>query len=73
MFSEIKEVSTRLQNQDFYSDKDSLEVLVWSPEALEKDEEDLALKLADCGTGVSQVLAMLYVCLLYTSPSPRDA
>lgn len=55
MFPEIKEVSARPQSQKF------LEVLVWSPEAYEQDDINLALKLADCGTGVSQVLAILYV------------
>ncbi len=72
MFPEIQEVSARIQkkNYDSYEDYlDYLEVLVWSPEALEKDKEDLALKLSDCGTGVSQVLAMLY--LIVTSSKPN--
>ncbi len=68
MFPEIKRVSARIQKKDFYTDKDYLEVLVWSPEALEEDEEDLALKLADCGTGVSQVLAILYVVVTASEP-----
>ncbi|MGB3509819.1 MAG: AAA family ATPase [Microcoleaceae cyanobacterium] len=68
MFPEIKEVSARIQEKDFYSDKDYLEVLVWSPEALEQDKEELALKLADCGTGVSQILAILYVVIKASEP-----
>ncbi|WP_371357146.1 ATP-dependent endonuclease, partial [Hydrocoleum sp. CS-953] len=68
MFPEIKEVSARIQEQKSYIDNNSLEVLVWSPEALEEDEEDLALKLADCGTGVSQVLAILYVVVTASEP-----
>ncbi|MGD1713095.1 ATP-dependent nuclease [Dapis sp. BLCC M172] len=68
MFPEIKEVSARIQKKDSSTYQDYLEVLVWSPEALEEDEEDLALKLADCGTGVSQVLAILYVVVTASEP-----
>ncbi len=68
LFPEITEVSARIQKKDFHTYEDYLEVLVWSPEALEKDEENLALKLADCGTGVSQVLAILYVVVTASEP-----
>ncbi|MGD1703434.1 ATP-dependent nuclease [Dapis sp. BLCC M229] len=68
MFTEIKKVSARFQKKDSGTYQDSLEVLVWSPEALEEDEEDLALKLADCGTGVSQILAILYVVVTASEP-----
>ncbi|RZO52718.1 MAG: hypothetical protein EVA89_31175 [Sandaracinaceae bacterium] len=44
-----------------------VEVLVWSgPPDAERD--DLAIPLMECGTGVSQVLAMLYVVLTADSP-----
>ncbi len=72
MFPEIKKVSAHIQKKNYDSYEDDLyylEVLAWSPEALEKDEARLALKLADCGTGVSQVLAMLY--LIVTSSKPK--
>ncbi len=62
LFPEIKEVFARSKGNP------SLEVLLWSPEALEEDREDLALKLADCGTGVSQVLAILYVVVTASEP-----
>ncbi|MGD1804663.1 ATP-dependent nuclease [Dapis sp. BLCC M126] len=69
LFPEIKQVSAHLINKRSPVNKDYLEVLVWSPEAYEEDDTNLALKLADCGTGVSQVLAILYV--VVTSLEPK--
>ncbi len=68
LFPEIKQVSAHLIKKRSPVNKDYLEVLVWSPEALEQDKEELALKLADCGTGVSQVLAILYVVITASEP-----
>ncbi|NEQ41487.1 MAG: AAA family ATPase [Okeania sp. SIO3I5] len=62
LFPEIKEVFASSKRQT------PLEVLVWSPEAFDRKREDLALKLADCGTGVSQVLAILYVIVTALEP-----
>lgn len=47
----------------------SIEILVWSKDAVENDREDLAIPLSACGTGIGQVLAILYVVL--TSQEPR--
>lgn len=45
-----------------------LSIKVWDTEPkLERD--DLAVSLADCGTGIGQVLAMMYV--IVTSPRPQ--
>jgi len=46
----------------------ALELLVW-PLGVDLDRDDLAMRLADCGTGVGQVLAILYV--VVTSRDPR--
>ncbi|MEG4023743.1 AAA family ATPase [Microcoleus sp. S13C4] len=46
-----------------------LEILIWSKEASENDREDLAFPLSECGTGIGQVLAILYAVL--ASPAPR--
>ncbi|NES02961.1 MAG: AAA family ATPase [Okeania sp. SIO2F4] len=62
LFPEIKKVSAHSNDQK------SLEILVWSPKASEEDDINLALKLADCGTGVSQVLAILYVVVTASEP-----
>ncbi|WP_158617570.1 ATP-binding protein [Corallococcus sp. CA049B] len=45
-----------------------VEILVWN-EPPEQEREDLAVPLSECGTGIGQVLAMLYV--LVTADSPR--
>lgn len=69
IFPEIKMVSTRpLAQKSIHTKEQKLEVLVWSPEADDRDDEDLALPLADCGTGVSQVLAILYVVVTSSEP-----
>jgi len=46
----------------------NLRVLVWTVDP-ESEREDLAVPLAEGGTGIGQVLAILYVVL--TSPYPR--
>jgi predicted ATPase len=43
------------------------EIRVW-PHAPETEREDLTHSLADCGTGVGQVLAIVYVVLTATEP-----
>lgn len=45
-----------------------VEIRVWSS-GYEQEREDLAIPMAACGTGVGQVLAILYLAL--TSKSPR--
>ena len=66
-------MSVRYQNkqggQISLRDSAPLEILVWSKEAAENEREDLAFPLSACGTGISQVLAILYVVL--TSQEPR--
>jgi AAA domain, putative AbiEii toxin, Type IV TA system len=46
----------------------NVEIFVWN-ESRESRRDDLAVPLTDCGTGVSQVLALLYV--VVTSEQPR--
>lgn len=43
------------------------EIVVFQGEH-DSEREDLAIRLADCGTGIGQVLAMLYVVITSTSP-----
>ncbi len=64
-------VSSRTKKSKRFSgnDKAKLEVLVWSPEAEEEDREDLALELENCGTGVSQLIAILYVVVTTIEPA----
>jgi len=73
IFPDIQSVSVRpqpKQRNKFSVDKSSrLEILVWSREADENEREDLSFPLSSCGTGISQVLAILYVVL--TSQEPR--
>jgi predicted ATPase len=45
-----------------------LEIMVWNIEP-ETEREDLAVSLSSCGTGIGQVLAILYVVM--NSPEPR--
>ncbi|VXD24863.1 RecF/RecN/SMC N terminal domain protein [Planktothrix serta PCC 8927] len=60
IFPDIKSVSAELNPKTSTKD-DEYEILVWSPEADQEDIKDFALPLSQCGTGVSQVLAILYV------------
>jgi AAA15 family ATPase/GTPase len=46
-----------------------VEIRLWTPEAAYEDREDLTFPLSNCGTGISQVLAILYVVI--TSQLPR--
>ncbi|MDP9363511.1 MAG: ATP-binding protein [Chloroflexota bacterium] len=62
VFPDIRGVSVRGQLPD------RLEVLTWTV-PMETEREDLAVPLAESGSGVGQVLAMLYVAL--TAPYPR--
>lgn len=47
----------------------TVEIRVWSIEAVKNSREDLTFPLSACGTGISQALAILYVVL--TSQYPR--
>jgi predicted ATP-dependent endonuclease of OLD family len=74
IFPQTKWISVRPKPKQegqsiLYTNSSELEVLVWSLEAAENDREDLALPLSKCGTGIGQVLAILYVVL--TSQEPR--
>jgi predicted ATPase len=60
---QIKQVGVRS-----YRDPTYVEVVVWTEDAALRNN-DLAFSLSECGTGVGQVLAILYV--VYTSPDPR--
>ncbi|MBW4486862.1 MAG: AAA family ATPase [Trichocoleus desertorum ATA4-8-CV12] len=46
-----------------------VEIRLWTIEAAREGREDLTFPLSDCGTGISQVLAILYVVI--TSQLPR--
>ena len=76
IFPEIGEVSVRPKpiikdprEIDTSRRSRELEILIWSKEASENDREDLAFPLSECGTGIGQVLAILYAVL--ASPAPR--
>lgn len=73
IFPHIKLVSVRPQPKQkgeiYVRDSSRLEILVWSKEAFDNDREDLAFPLSECGTGIGQVLAILYVVI--TSLEPR--
>lgn len=61
IFPTIREVSVRPWQGQFA-------IMVWNSEA-PPDRSDLAVELSESGTGIGQVLAMLYI--LVTSGSPR--
>ena len=61
VFPSIRRVSVRPRGNNF-------EIMVWNADA-PVDRVDLAIELAESGTGVGQVLAMLYI--IVTSESPR--
>ncbi|MEQ9481782.1 AAA family ATPase [Coleofasciculus sp. F4-SAH-05] len=71
IFPEINVVSVHniRQKERPVLSSSSIEILVWSKDAVENDREDLAFPLSACGTGIGQVLAILYVVL--TSQEPR--
>lgn len=69
VFPDIASVSADLTGKkDKLSSRNEYKILVWSPEAEEQDLKDFALPLSDCGTGVSQVLAILYVVVTASEP-----
>jgi len=59
---DVKHISADLTSQQ------NVRLHVWPVDA-ETERQDLALPLSDCGTGVGQVIAMLYV--VFTSDAPR--
>lgn len=61
VFPSIRRVSVRPRGGNF-------EIMVWNVDA-PSDRVDLAIELSESGTGVGQVLAMLYI--IVTSESPR--
>ncbi|MEQ9354281.1 ATP-dependent nuclease [Coleofasciculus chthonoplastes] len=71
IFPDIHLISVRPKgNREIYQlTSSTIEILVWSKDAVENDREDLAFPLSACGTGIGQVLAILYVVL--TSQEPR--
>jgi AAA15 family ATPase/GTPase len=48
----------------------TVEIRLWTIEAAREGREDLTFSLSDCGSGISQVLAILYV--IITSQLPRS-
>lgn len=69
IFPDIAFVSARPKpKKSITNDKLLHEVLIWSLEAYQQDMVEMALPLADCGTGVSQVLAILYVIITASEP-----
>jgi predicted ATPase len=61
VFPSIRRVTTRPRGQN-------VEIMIWHSDA-PADRTDLAIELAESGTGIGQVLAMLYI--IVTSESPR--
>ena len=68
MFPQFGWVSTRILEKQIRQGP-NLEILIWLTKTLESGRQDLAFSLSDCGTGIGQVLAILYVVL--ASPQPR--
>ncbi|HEY9864540.1 MAG TPA: AAA family ATPase [Candidatus Obscuribacterales bacterium] len=68
IFPDIKNVYSKLKPKELTGRNDKYEIFVRSPEAEQKDWEDFALPLSQCGTGVSQVLAILYVVVTASEP-----
>jgi predicted ATPase len=68
IFPDIKKVYSKLKPKGLTYRNDQYEIFVRSPEAEQKDWEDFALPLSECGTGVSQVLAILYVVITTSEP-----
>jgi predicted ATPase len=61
VFPSIRRVSVRPRSGSF-------EIIVWNADA-PAERDDLVIELAESGTGIGQVLAMLYI--IVTSQSPR--
>lgn len=68
MFPQFGLVSTRILEKQNRQGP-NLEILIWPTKSVESDREDLAFSLSDCGTGIGQVLAILYG--VVTSPESR--
>src|SRR4028119_2011067 len=68
MFPQFGLVSTRILEKQIRQGP-NLEILIWPTKSLESGREDLVFSLSDCGTGIGQVLAILYG--VVTSPQPR--
>jgi len=68
MFPQFGLVSTRILEKQIRQGP-NLELLIWPTKSIESGREDLAFSLSNCGTGIGQVLAILYVVL--ASPQPR--
>lgn len=64
IFDNVLQISVRPSSQS----RDHVEVLVWTIDP-DTERDDLAIRLSDSGTGVGQVLSILYVVL--TSDLPR--
>jgi len=68
MFPQFGLVSARILEKQIRHGP-NLEILIWPTKSVESEREDLAFSLSDCGTGIGQVLAILYA--VVTSPQPR--
>lgn len=68
-----KYISTIFPHIEYISSvsrKDSIvEIIIWTVDASHENREDLTLPLSACGTGLSQVIAILYIVI--TSVIPR--
>jgi predicted ATP-binding protein involved in virulence len=69
MFPQFGSVSTQILSKQHYRESNPVEILLWSAKSAGSNRKDLAFSLSDCGTGIGQVLAILYVVL--ASPQPR--
>jgi len=69
IFPTIKEVAVKPNKLNSITHESELEIRIWSQEAAENDREDLSFPLSACGTGISQVLAILYVVI--TAPAAQ--
>lgn len=65
IFPNIREVDVTPKDDS----NSHLEVRIWSKEASQNNRKDFSLPLSACGTGIGQVLAILYVVI--TSPKAR--
>jgi predicted ATP-dependent endonuclease of OLD family len=62
-------VSTQILSKQRHRESNPVEKLLWPAKSAGSNRKDLAFSLSDCGTGIGQVLAILYVVL--ASPQPR--
>jgi ABC-type lipoprotein export system ATPase subunit len=68
IFPQFGLVSTRILEKQIRQGP-NLEILIWPTKSLESGREDLVFSLSDCGTGIGQVLAILYG--VVTAPQSR--